>query len=195
LLATISDPINTMNESMSYFEPGVERRDAVMANRRMLLEQQRSILQSGFEERRHLRGPDSTLPSSFGTKEEEVQRISEEVSKLLAKDIASRLDMNTISSQLLQQLEVTKAIPKEGSNEGRSPSDTSRASSISEKANKPVKVFILMGQSNMAGQGEVSSGNWIMLQGRCYLLHRFSHVSSICQSLCFFFYGFPADLW
>ncbi|KAG7348446.1 carbohydrate esterase / alpha-galactosidase [Nitzschia inconspicua] len=159
LLAAIMDPLNSMNgESVAYFGPHVERREDVMENRRMLLEQQRSLFQSHLQERRQtLRGSNYTLLTpNEGYPQINIDRISEEVSKRIAKDIASHLDVKTISNQVLQQFSASdatkEALPAENSEHH---SEISREPSVVDKANKPVKIFILMGQSNMAGQGDI----------------------------------------
>lgn len=154
--AAVTDPINTMTESMAYFEPQIERRDVVMANRRFLSQGQRSVLESSFQDKRHLRGPDyyksssildvtSISGSSSSRNAIDVDRISDEVSKKVVQEIASQLNVDVLSEQVLQKLGSSIA-----------ESSTKQQKIDNNKKKKPVKVFILMGQSNMAGQGEVS---------------------------------------
>ena len=144
IFASLSDPTLDLgggSTPISFLEQLVEQSKA--KDKKTLRDARHS------QQRRMLREASATSTSddpSFSS-HIDIRSISEQVSKMIAKDVASFIDLENRRTAFTEETSIA-ADP-----ETRQESNAGKATPTS--SSKPVKVFIMMGQSNMVGQGEI----------------------------------------
>lgn len=157
MMATLIDPRST-NQSIAYFEPQVERRGTMMSNHRMLIGH-RSLVESNLRRRLSTSASASdNLVDAVGNLN--IDKISEEVSKRISSNIVSKMNIETIFADVRGKVSppcMQEASRKSVDSTSNNQPNASEEEEIVGTENDIVKVFVMMGQSNMVGQGDVSS--------------------------------------